>query len=150
MTKDDLILSARDLVQPEPEIAGEYAARKDAMASRVVESLGQRADLDKLIGPDNSSMMMDNAHNMARFMESMFERYDPPTFVETILWVFRAYRSHGFRLTFWSAHLNTWIETLQAELSPEASAALRPYYDWIQTRIPVFTALTDPAGPDSG
>lgn len=143
MTKNELITSAGLLVQPKREITEEFGRKKDSLVAKVLEDLRRRPDLEKLTGKDNTDMMVDNIHNMARFMESIFTLYDPTTFVETILWVFRAYRSHGFQLTFWSAHLNTWIGTIQAELSENTAAALLPFYEWMQTHIPIFTALTD-------
>lgn len=143
MNKDKLIVSAHDLIQPDPQIADEYSQKKEKLATRLIDNLGQRTDLDKLIGSDNRAMMKDNAYNMARFMESMFTQYDAAVFVETILWVFRAYRSHGFQLTFWSAHLNTWMEVIQEELTEQSAGGILPFYEWIQTHIPVFTALTD-------
>lgn len=143
MTKNELIKSAALLVQPKREITEEFAGKKESLVAKVLDELRQRPDLEKLTGKDNTAMMVDNIHNMARFMESIFTLYDPTTFVETILWVFRAYRSHGFRLTFWSAHLNTWIGIIQTELTDNSAGALLPFYEWMQTHIPVFTALTD-------
>jgi hypothetical protein len=42
-------------------------------------------------------------------MVSLFGDYHPEVLVETVLWVFRAYRSHGFKLTYWPAQLDMWV-----------------------------------------
>ncbi len=145
MEKNKLIKSAESLTAPQPEMIAEFSRQKGTLVEKVVNELNQRQDLDKLIGENNKSMMVDNAANMARFMESMFQQYNPTVFVETILWVFSTYRNHGFNLSFWPAHLNVWITLLQSELDAEISAALVPFYSWIQVNIPVFTLLTNPS-----
>lgn len=145
MTRDELIESAQALKQPERSVSDEYERKKYILVSRVIENLQQRKDINRLVGEGNVPMMEDNIHNMARFMGSIFIQYDAAVFVETILWVFRTYRSHGFQLAFWSAHLNIWIGTIHSELSKNANLELYPFYDWIQIHIPQFTTLTDSA-----
>jgi len=137
-----LIEKAKALKQPSEKAAQEYGRKKDMMADQVAQILEDRSDLEKLIGTNNVSMMKDNTHNMARFMESIFVKHDPAVLVQTVLWVFRAYLSHGFQLIFWSAHLNTWIEILEKEMSPETYKELYPFYFWMQVNIPVFSELT--------
>jgi hypothetical protein len=143
MNKNELLASASTLVQPQSEAAHDFSMKKDLLAEFVIKNLEKRKDLQNLIGEGNLSMMIDNAHNMARFMNSMFSAYNPRIFLETILWVFRAYRSHGFHLTFWSAHLNAWIDAITKELEPESAQELIPFYNWIQINIPQFSLLTD-------
>jgi hypothetical protein len=67
----------------------------------------------------------------------------PEVFVETILWVFRAYRSHGFTTNYWAAQLNQWILIIQKELQPEILREIKPYYEWMQVHIPIFVQLSD-------
>ncbi|NQU66186.1 MAG: hypothetical protein HQ517_18150 [SAR324 cluster bacterium] len=143
MTKEELIESATALAKPERKIAESFAAKKESLSALVLRKFKKRPDLERLIGQDNEAMMSDNASNMSRFMESMFQRYEPVIFVETILWVFSTYRSHGFSLSFWPAFLNTWIEVLRSELPPDEAEALVRFYSWMQINIPMFTALTD-------
>ena len=76
-------------------------------------------------------------------MDSMFVEYDPATLVETVLWVFRAYRSHGFLTTYWAANLDTWLKMLEKELSDESFTAIAPFYTWLIVNIPIFVKLTD-------
>ena len=72
----------------------------------------------------NRLMTEDNNRNFSRFMESVFNHYQAEVLVETVLWVFRAYRSHGFQTTYWPANLNTWIEILKKEMSEKAFEAI--------------------------
>lgn len=137
-----LIESASKLQQPSEDAYREYVQHKELMIDQVIKVLEAREDLENLIGVNNLEMMKDNAHNMARFMESIFMKYNHQVLVETVLWVFRAYRSHGFHLTFWSAHLNCWLNILQKTLTPETYRELYPYYFWMQVNIPVFIKLT--------
>jgi len=102
-----------------------------------------RADLEKLVGTDGRAMSEDNNRNFSLFMESLFQQFQPEVFVDTALWVFRAYRSHGFQVIYWPANLDTWMETLHQELSPPSFADIAPFYRWLITNIPAFTELTE-------
>jgi len=88
-------------------------------------------------------MAEDNNRNFPRFMTSLFLDYKPEVIVETVLWVFRAYRSHGFQTTYWAANLNIWVELLKKELTPEAFKEIYPFYNWLIVNIPVFVSITD-------
>jgi hypothetical protein len=123
--------------------------RRDAIASRLAEAMAARRDIHELVGPDGVDMMRDNSANLCRFMGSMFSSYVPEVLVETILWVFRAYRAHGFQVAFWPANLATLLEVLRAELPPDAFRVLAPFFDWMVVNIPVFVELTNP-GAEGG
>jgi hypothetical protein len=89
-------------------------------------------------------MMQDNSRNFCRFMSTMFHHYEPAVLVETALWVFRAYRAHGFNTTYWPANLSTFIEIARVELSPGAWAEVYPHLHWLVVSVPVLATLTDP------
>ena len=76
-------------------------------------------------------------------MASLFLDYEPEVFVDTVLWVFRAYRSHGFQTTYWAANLNLWVDLLKKDLTPEAFEEIYPFYNWLIVNIPAFVKLTD-------
>lgn len=144
MTHEELLDTARALPPFSAEVAREYGAQREALVAEINQRLLQRTDLEQMVGPGNQAMMQDNHSNHARFVESLLGHYNPEVLVETVLWVFRAYRSHGFRLTYWSAQLNTWVEVLEERLSPSSFAAIYPLYHWFIIHIPTFVALTDP------
>ncbi|RQV99369.1 hypothetical protein EH221_00255 [bacterium] len=143
MKKQDLLMTAKQIQPPSLPSTQEFTEKKVAMASDVIRILRKRPDIEKLLVSDNLDMMDDNVRNMSRFMESVFCQYNPEVLVETCLWVFRAYRNHGFQLTFWPAHLDIWIEVLKASLSDTSLSEIMPFYQWIQVNIPTFVTMTD-------
>lgn len=143
MTKEDLIRTAADIPAVAPEAASEYAAKRDTLVARIDQRLLARDDITKLTGADNLDMMKDNHANHGQFIESMLMHFDPATLVETVLWVFRAYRSRNFHPNYWAAQLNAWVEVMKESLSTESYASILPLYQWMIVNIPQFTALSD-------
>ena len=76
------------------------------------EKMIGRRDIEILIGKTNIEMMKDNHANHVRFIASLLQNYNPEVFVVTVLWVFRAYRTHGFKSNYWAAQLNSFIEMI--------------------------------------
>lgn len=148
--REHLLDTAIKLKPPEEGFYREFEGKWEQLAAMGTKALFDREDLDKLIGPGNQQMAADNNRNFPRFMLSLFTNYNPEVFVETVLWVFRAYRSHGFHTTYWAANLNLWVEMLKKELSPGAFGEIYPYYAWLIINIPVFTQLTDADPSSSG
>lgn len=149
MTREELIERAGRIAPPSPKTAQEFEAAAPGLAAELSRIMSGRADLRTLIGPDNIAMMEDNHRNHARFMTSLLWLYDPRILVDTVLWVFQAYRSHGFRLTYWPAQLDTWMLLLEERLSPEAYAEISPIYIYMIVNLPAFDALSKAAMNDS-
>ncbi len=143
MTKQELIETAAKLEKIPSGAADEYAEKREVMAAELNRRMRERQDLADLIGEHNQDMMADNHINHARFIASILRRYNPEVLVETILWVFRSYRSRGFHQNYWAAQLNAWTDVMQQELSAEAFAAVYPLYDWMITHIPAFSTISD-------
>jgi len=142
MDKNQLIKSANRLKQVSEKAGQEYADKSDALTARMNRVMLLRPDVEILVGKKNIDMMKDNHANHVRFMTSVFFAMNSDVLVETILWVFRAYRSHGFASSYWAAQINTWIGILRDDLSPECFSEIYPYYYWIQINIPVFELLS--------
>ncbi|MBE2187838.1 MAG: hypothetical protein IAE98_00085 [Candidatus Kapabacteria bacterium] len=121
----------------------EYSQKGDLMVGKMNVLMLGRPDLLQLIGDSNIEMMKDNHANHVRFIASILKQYHPEVLLDTILWVFRAYRSHGFSTNYWAAQLNSWINILKAELTPTAFNEVYPLYEWMQINIPVFVQLSD-------
>lgn len=143
MTKDSLMASAKLLTQPPAAVVAEFSEKREAMAAMVNRAMNERDDLLKLVGADGVRMSEDNNRNFPLFMGSLFLEYHPEVLVDTALWVFRSYRSHGFAPIYWPANLDTWVEVLRRELSPQAFTAIFVFYRWLIINIPIFTKLTD-------
>jgi len=148
MIIEQLTETAHNLVQPPPEAAQEFTLKRDRLADALSRRLGKREDLVRLIGEGNQAMMEDNSRNFCRFMATMFSAYDADVLVRTVLWVFRAYRTHGFQLTFWAAELDVFVEIIRDELSAETCEAIMPFYDWMIVNIPSFAKVSDEAIAD--
>lgn len=142
MDKKDLITSAGKLGPFSKATAEAYAAASQRMVARINEQMLSRPDIDKLVGQAGREMMCDNHANHARFIASILENHNPEVLAETILWVFRAYRSRGFASTYWAAQLNTWMGIIREELPAEAYEETLPLYGWMQVNIPLFEHLS--------
>lgn len=143
MQREDLIQTASLLKQVSVKSATEYSSKKDHLVDQLNKKMESRADLLDLVGVGNVEMMKDNHANHARFLESIFIQQSPEVLVDTVLWVFRAYRSRNFSSTYWAAQLNAWIELYKMELTPECYQEIYPYYNWMQINIPTFNKLAE-------
>ena len=142
MNKDYLLETASKLQPVNAKAAGEYQEKSPEMVSKLNTLLEKRQDIEKLVGKANREMMKDNHSNHARFIATMLKNYNANVFVETVLWVFNAYQHHGFSSNYWAAQLNTWISILKSELSDEAYREIFPYYEWMQTHIPILVKVS--------
>ena len=143
MERKQLFESAEQLKQVSENTFSEYQGKVELLIIRINGLMLERPDLENLIGKNNTNMMKDNHANHARFIASILKNYNSDILVDSILWVFRAYRSHGFNSNYWSAQLNAWIITLKEVLSPESYIEIYPYYEWMQINIPIFVKVSD-------
>lgn len=107
MTKELVLNSAKQLVQVAPVYAVEYQEKMDALVEVMNRQMASRLDVMAMVGENNLDMMKDNHANHARFMGSVFESFNPEVLTDTVLWVFRAYRSRNFSSTYWVCWLNS-------------------------------------------
>jgi len=143
MDKNKLLDTAKELKQVEKFVFDEYQYKAGQIVSQVNKKMLQRPDIRALVGENNLVMLKDNHANHVRFIASILKNYNPDVLVDTVLWVFRAYRTHGFQLNYWPALLNLFIEILKENLSPESYREILPYYTWMQVNIPTFVQLSD-------
>lgn len=138
-----LLQSAKQLRQPAAAAAAEFESVREGLAEELSRQMAARPDLERLIGPGNRAMMQDNSRNFCRFMGAMFLAYEPEVMAQTALWVFRAYRAHGFQTTYWPANLDTFVEIARARLTPGTFAATYPFFEWLIVNIPTFVKISD-------
>ncbi|MBF0467275.1 MAG: hypothetical protein HQK61_00065 [Desulfamplus sp.] len=143
MKREDLIESAGELEKVIPEAINEYREKQDKLVSIINERMLKRADIKELVGEQNLDMMKDNHKNHAMFVEAIMSNPNPEVLTDTVLWVFRSYRSRGFHQNYWSAQLSTWIDIIKANLSGKSFDAIYPLYNWFTINIPHFTNLSD-------
>ena len=143
MDKSYLLKTATLLEQVSTQSGNEFSLKRDHMVDIMNQKMLARPDLSAMVGDENIDMMKDNHANHARFLDSIFKQHQPEILVDTVLWVFRAYRSRNFASTYWAAQLNVWIEIYRKELSPKCFNEIYPYYNWMQINIPIFNLLAE-------
>lgn len=143
MDKNQLLGTAKQLINVSNKASEEYQQKAEQMIQKMNSLMLERPDLEDLIGENNTEMMKENHANHVRFIASVIRNYNPEVLVETVLWVFRAYRSHGFTTNYWAAQLNGWIVILKETLSSGSYEEVYPYYEWMQVNIPAFVMLSD-------
>lgn len=143
MNVEYLRVSAATLVQPSAEAAEAFEQHAAAMAEDLGRAMLARPDVGALIGEGNDEMMRDNGRNMMRFMGTMFRGYEPEVLVQTVAWVYRAYRARGFATLYWAAHLNVALDVLRNHVPEAARGEIEPFFAWLIVQIPAFTRLTD-------
>jgi hypothetical protein len=143
MNRDRLVESAQALKPAGEKAYQEYSAKEETLVALINTRMLGREDINDLVKPVNLQMMQDNHANHVRFISSILHSHNGEVLMETVLWVFRAYRSRGFHTGYWAAQINAWMEILPAELSPDTWREVRPLYEWMQVNIPLFSGLTD-------
>lgn len=143
MDKNQLLETAFQLKKVSEAASNEYQQMAEKIINLINEKMIARSDIEILIGKTNIEMMKDNHANHVRFIASLLQNYNPEVFVDTVLWVFRAYRTHGFKSNYWAAQLNSFIEILKLVLTKENFNEIYPYYEWMQINIPTFVKLSD-------
>ncbi len=142
MDKQKLIQDAGQLGPFDPDVAEEYFRISEDLVKKLNTRLTKRSDLPDILGGASVDLMKDNHANHTRFISSILKEFNPEVLTETILWVFRAYRSRGFTSTYWAVQLNAWINILQEDLSEKSFAQIFPLYEWMQVNIPLFEKIT--------
>lgn len=100
MDKNNLIESAKKINHFSEATQQEYFQKSEMLINKMNDLMLARADLKELIGENNERMMQDNHANHVRFIASILKNYNPDVLVDTVLWVFRAYRSHRFTTNY--------------------------------------------------
>ncbi len=143
MDRNYLLTTAGLISQVSNKAYDEYLQKSEQLVSQLNLLMLGREDINELIGEKNILMMQDNHSNHARFIASILKYYNPEVFVDTVLWVFRAYRSHGFTTNYWASQLNNWIWLLKQNLTENSYNEIYPYYEWMQINIPIFVNVSD-------
>ena len=143
MDEKFLLETAQQLKQVSVKTADEYHQNAEQLTTKMNALMIERPDIKDLVGANNINMMKDNHANHVRFIASILKNYNADVLVDTVLWVFRAYRSHGFTTNYWAAQLNTWMTVIKEVLTSESFVEVYPYYEWMQINIPLFVKVSD-------
>lgn len=143
MDKKFLLESANKLNVFSEKTAQEYLEKTDQLVAMLNQEMLNRKNIEKIVGSENLEMMKDNHRNHTKFIYSIIKNFDENVLVETVLWVFRAYRSHGFDDNYWSILLSSFVVAIEDIFTLDAKKEILPLYDWMLINIPLFIKVTD-------
>ncbi|GJQ64577.1 MAG: hypothetical protein SCALA702_36300 [Melioribacteraceae bacterium] len=143
MNRNSLLGSAKKLNQVSEKSFNEYSENSESLIFHINNFMGSNAEIQKLVGNNDLTIMKTNHTNHVKFMASIFKQYNPEVFVDTILWAFSAYRNHGFHRKYFEIQLAAWDDILSNNLSEESYMEIIPYYEWIIKNIPVCISITE-------
>ena len=141
-TPEDLIKSAEQLKQISEETVNAYAQKQKQIIARTNDLLLNLENIHSLTGGNDESKMIINHTNHVRFMESIMRNFNPEVFINTILWVYRAYSKHGFDPKYWEVAFNKYDEAVKDILEKDAYAEISGYYSWLRKNHRNFVALS--------
>lgn len=146
MKRKDLIEDAKSLKQPSQETLMEFTDKKEMMIRDLNDLLFSSPGFESIVAKDLHDMLRDNHQNQFKFMESVYSAYNADVFVNTVLWVFSTYRSHGFNLEYWDRLFPAVLKIYEKHLTGQAFAELAPFYRWLNAKKHVFIQLSNEAG----
>ncbi len=82
-------------------------------------TIENRDDVDVLLGGRPMELLQQNHVNHAKFMSSIFALKSGSGFVETVIWVYRAYRGRGISADYFPIALEAWKQGVNKFLSPD-------------------------------
>jgi hypothetical protein len=126
----------------------EFDHKLESLSAAVTAALLARPDVERLVGPGNQEVMRTNHLHHGRFMSTLLLAFDGKELVDTVIWVLRAYRAHGFHLDYWPIQLSAWLEVMERELSGEALRGIAPIYHWMTDNMTALAALAEDAAGD--
>ena len=135
MSKERLLATAAALAPPS-QLTGERLGREsDGLARQLTEAMTAHGDLAALIGDGNNDLMDTNHANHFKYMSTLASLYEPTSFVETVLWVIRSYRSRGFSVRYWEVMLPEAVAIIEQTLPVEMADEMSPLYTWILNNL---------------
>jgi hypothetical protein len=143
LRRERLLESCARLMEPLRSHVEAYRDRGEVVAREVSAALLGRPDIGELIGEGNGPMMENNHLNQVRFFGSILEGFSPELFVDTLHWVYRTYRCHGFHERYWEVMLPLWQEVMARELPTGAFETISPFYRWIIDNHNELVALSE-------
>ncbi len=122
-----------------------YEAASEGMLRSVDRKLIEREDLNRLIGSNPIAFMRANHRNHSVFMANVFRYSCYGLFAQVLVWVYRAYRYHGFAGEYFPIELAAWREAVTECLPPPLAAEIDAVYAWMMDRHEELLQLAAPA-----
>jgi methanogenic corrinoid protein MtbC1 len=108
-----------------------YSSAMERMIDEVNRDLGERPDIQLLIGHNPLQMMEMNHRHHAQFMLTVFRLTSYDLLARTVPWVYRAYRSRGFSYDYFPVELQSWKKTINDNLADGDAQQIIAVYDWM-------------------
>lgn len=143
MDQSTLLATAEQLPKASDAAIKEYESERETLVNQVNKYMLEREDINQLVGKANIEMMKDNHSNHALFVVSILSVPNAAVLVETVTWVFKAYRSRGFHPNYWASQLNAWLRVMEKHLNEASFREIFPLYNWFIVNIPIFTTLSE-------
>jgi len=131
---EQLLQEAKALPTVDAAAVQAYRGATESMVEQVNRIMVLHPQVHRLIGYNPLKMMFDNHLNHARFMANVFRFHAMELLVKTVIWVYRAYRHHGFEYDYFPAELSAWQQAVQTHLDPASSQAILAVYHWMLDR----------------
>lgn len=141
MNLNRLIEEARTLRPVPIGVCEVYQKNAAEMVALVDKRMSEFDGIRDLIGNNPLTMMLANHRHHLSFMTTVFSINHFELLVKTVVWVYRAYHSHGFKYCYFTFELNAWIEAVN---SISAAVSMKPVVDvyrWLIDHHDDFCAL---------
>lgn len=106
----------------------EFTDRIQELIQFVNTQIENRDDLNVLLGGRPIELLRQNHVNHAKFMSSIFALKSGAGFVETVTWVYRAYRGRGIPVDYFPIALEAWKQGVNIYLSPHNTNGITNIY----------------------
>lgn len=144
LVKNMLVKSADKLVNVSESSIKEYVDNMDLLVATLNEVMLKRKDILELIRWENNITMMKNNHHChLQFIAAILQIPDSETLVDTLLWVFHAFRSRGFSPHYWEVQISTLTLLMKEKVSEKVFLEISSIYNWMNLNISIFTMIAD-------
>jgi hypothetical protein len=140
---DSLLDEITKLKKPALESINWYEFHQSKLIDNVNRLLLINPNLFSLIGAESAiDKMLLNHKNHAAFMTTVFRFGNYQMLANTIPWVYRTYKNHGFSYDYFSIELEAWIETLEKNQIGLLLADIIDVYKWMLSNHSRFITIS--------
>ncbi|MEG6586309.1 cobalamin B12-binding domain-containing protein [Dendrosporobacter sp. 1207_IL3150] len=126
-----LIEDIRSLPPVSNHAALQYELNHNDLRLCVSRNMEHRTDIKELIGFNELSAMQEFHLNHARFMVNVLHLNSFELLGRVFIWVYRAYRSHGYSYEYFPIALSAWKDAINHHIEAESAAEIIAVYDWL-------------------
>lgn len=121
----------------------QYELKHNDLRLYVSRSMESRTDIKELIGFNELSMMQEFQFNHARFMVNVLHLNSFELLGRVFIWVYKAYRSHGFSYEYFPIALSAWKDAIKLYIEAKDAAEIIDLYDWLIRKHDTFVNIVE-------